>query len=102
MIGEYENRESFLDLKVSIINNLKNINPSNEGDIRVRDLDRRRMYDWIIPHLGEPITYCTRLMSKTPPQAFKELFFMRPDIIDKKNRDKFTIYVALYKNGGEN
>ena len=91
-------RELFLELKVCIVERIFKLDYNKEPTMRVRELNKRDLYDWVIPYAGESIDYNTKLLSKTPSQAFHDLAFLRPDIIKNGKNEEFKIYVRPYKN----
>ncbi len=94
MVNERE-RIVFRELEVHVVKDIFNINGDDSSSpIRIAKLDRNNEYNWLVTRLEDPETG-TRLISKIPSCAFKELVALRPDIFEER---KIPIYAAPYNN----
>jgi len=90
-------RARFLELNISVVDDIFRINPDICANKKMRDLDNRKEYNWFLPFEECDFEDGTRLIANTPSQAFNYLAYARSDVIDKNNN--LRIYVSLYKRG---
>ncbi len=90
-------RARFLELNISVVDDIFRINPDICANKKMRDLDNRKEYNWFVPFEKGDFKDGTRLIANTPSQAFNYLAYARSDVIGKNNN--FGIYVSLYNLG---